>query len=276
MPFSANWQALMRESELAAEQIGSGVTALGRANHAASGFYTQAFFGLSIGLERLAKLAIVAAHAIENEGRFPDNQVLRKYGHDIRGLFAACEPLAAKYCAGEEHCGRPNDTVHQGIVLTLAEFAELSRYYNLDLLAGGKATRLPEPVGAWWQRVGTPILDRHYSPKRRERDRVQAEVMEEILGSVSMVVHHDEQGNAINSIEELSRRAGATAIVQRYGRLYTLQLARWLVEILAKLSFIGSGKMQIDDVMGLYEPFVLFRNDDDYFRNRKTWSIYRL
>jgi hypothetical protein len=44
------WHALDREAELAAEQIASGITALGRANHAQKGYYTQAFFGLSIRL----------------------------------------------------------------------------------------------------------------------------------------------------------------------------------------------------------------------------------
>ena len=47
--FSPEWHALGREAELAGEQLALGVTALGRANHAQQGLYTQAFFALSIG-----------------------------------------------------------------------------------------------------------------------------------------------------------------------------------------------------------------------------------
>ena len=50
MTFSAEWRALQREAQLAAEQLAAGVTALGRANHAQTGLYSQAFFGLSVGL----------------------------------------------------------------------------------------------------------------------------------------------------------------------------------------------------------------------------------
>ena len=68
MSFPPEWHALGREAELSAEQIAQGVTALGKANHAQKGIYTQAFFGLSIGLERLAKLILLADHAISNSG----------------------------------------------------------------------------------------------------------------------------------------------------------------------------------------------------------------
>lgn len=43
---------------------------------------------------------------------------------------------------------RPKDTVQQGIIQTLSEFAKLTRFYNLDLVASGKAAQFPEPIGA--------------------------------------------------------------------------------------------------------------------------------
>jgi hypothetical protein len=275
MDFPPEWHALGREAELAAEQIASGVTALGRANHAARGYYTQGLFGLSIGIERLAKLVIVTDHALTNAGTFPNNEMLRKYGHDIRSLLRACELLAAKYLAGKEYCDRPNSPIHQGIVTTLAEFAELSRYYNLDLIGGGKAARLPEPVGAWWQRVAIPILDAHYSPQRRAKDRARAAMIGEVLGDFTSVLHHTEQGEVIDTVEALSERADATAVVQKYGRLHVLQLVRWLSSILSEISHAGAYKARIQALLGLDEPFVLFGNDDKYLRDRKTWSIYR-
>jgi hypothetical protein len=81
--FTQQWHALGREADLAAAQICSGVTALGRANHAQKGYYTNAFFGLSIGLERLCKLIVLADYAIDNSGQFPGNSDLMKCGHNI-------------------------------------------------------------------------------------------------------------------------------------------------------------------------------------------------
>lgn len=45
MMLSAEWRALMREAQLSAEQIATGITVLGRANHAQVGLYSQAFLG---------------------------------------------------------------------------------------------------------------------------------------------------------------------------------------------------------------------------------------
>ena len=53
------WLALAREAGLAAEHIGIGATALGRANYAQEAYYAQAFFALSVGFERAAKLEII-------------------------------------------------------------------------------------------------------------------------------------------------------------------------------------------------------------------------
>ena len=75
--FSVRWHALGREAELAAEQLAAGVTALGRANHAQRGYYSQAFFGMSIGFERAAKLIIIADHAIREHGSFPTSAMIR-------------------------------------------------------------------------------------------------------------------------------------------------------------------------------------------------------
>jgi hypothetical protein len=269
------WHALGREAQLAAELIAGGVTALGSASHACQGLYTQAFFGLAMGIERLAKLIIVADHAITHDGRFPDNQTLRDFGHSLARLLDTCEPVIAKYPSKDGWTRRPREAIHQGIILTLDEFATLSRYYNLDLLVGGKASRLPEPIGAWWCRVGVPILERHYGERARQRDQAQAEAIQAIMGAHAAVLHHNEEGDLISSIGALSTRAGATKVVQRYGRVYALQLVRWLVEGISAISHVGAYERQMDALMGLGEPFVLFLNDDSYFRGRKTWSIYR-
>jgi hypothetical protein len=276
MAFSQEWHALGREAELAAEQIASGVTALGRASHAQKGYYTQAFFGLSIGLERLAKLIIICDYAIENSGRFPSNDELKKCRHDIASLVDICETLSTKHRTGKKHADRPNEPVHRGIIETLTEFGKLSRYYNLDLITQGKATRLPEPIEAWWSRVGQLILSKHYSKRQQERDAAKYRAMAMVMRSSTSVLHHSEEGIMIDDIETLMLHAGATNVVQRYGRLYTLQIVRWLAFLISDLSRIGADERRIEPLLWLNEPFAMFGGEDGYLRDRKIWSIYRL
>jgi hypothetical protein len=274
MSFSPQWHALGREAELAGAQIALGVTALGRASHARLGDYTIAFFSLTIGLERMGKLIVIADHAIEHHGEFPDNHFLKKkISHDLALLLDHCEAVAAVRRSSGDYSKRPNEKVHQGIIQTLSEFGTLTRYYNLDLLAGGKAAKLPEPVGAWWKRVGEPILSKHYKAYHQERNNNMAEAMEELTRGRVMVRHHSETGEPINDYSTLVRRGGATRVVQKYGRLYVLQIVRWLTYLLFDLEHEG-GKHRIEPLFGINEPFKLFLNEDRYFRERKTWAIY--
>ena len=100
--------------------------------------------------------------------------------------------------------------------------------------------------------------------------------MTSLLGDCSAVLHHLEDGTELNSASELFGRAGATAVVQKYGRLYTLQIVRWLASILFELSHCGAYEKRIESLLGLHEPFVMFGNDDRFLRRRRTWSTYRL
>ena len=90
-----NWQPIRRETMLARELIGAGVTSLGKANHAdRKGEYYNAFFGLSIGIERLAKLILVTDCAIRANGRMPPASKLKKFGHKIVQLLEEVDEVA--------------------------------------------------------------------------------------------------------------------------------------------------------------------------------------
>lgn len=248
---------------------------IGKANYTQNGLYTQAFFALSIGLERVAKLVIIEDYAIDNKGRFPDNNILKNIKHDIDVLLNYCERLSIKWRKGKEFSERPNLDIHKGIVKTLKEFAEISRYYNLDFLTGAKASKFPEPIYAWWQRVGQPILQKHYTQRQRKKDEAQGKLMHALFADHATILHYDEQGKIINNFEALMIQAGATHIVQKYGRFYTLQIIRWLSFLIADLSRIGAYEHRIAPLLGLDEPFVIFSNDDALLKERKRWSIYR-
>jgi hypothetical protein len=71
---------------------------LGRANYAdKKGEYYTAFFGLSVGLERLIKLVLVADYAISNNGQMPDERIVRKFGHRLVELTKAADMVAQKH-----------------------------------------------------------------------------------------------------------------------------------------------------------------------------------
>jgi hypothetical protein len=271
---SRRWLAIQREAQLAAEQIAAGVTVLGRANHMETGLYSQAFFGLSIGLERLGKLIIVADYAIEHSGSFPTDAYLRKIGHNLQDILTRCEAIGKTVDAQRSYASRPGDPVHKGIEEVLSKFAAGSRYYNLDYIAGVTGQEL-DPIAMWWVKVSKPICKCHHSDGQRKKDSTAAPFATECLGGYSLVLSHAEDGTEIDDIGSVFARACQTAVVQKYGRLYTLQIVRWLASILWELSFSGAYQKGIEPLSGLNEPFAIFHNEDRLLRNRKTWSIYR-
>ena len=273
MVLNADWHLTSREAQLAGEMLASGVTILGRANHAQKGLYIQAFFNLSIGFERIAKLIVLGNHRIE-KGVWMTNDELKSIGHDTNKLFLACSSIGEQYVHQHSWHIKPKNEICTYIVDCLTEFAKSSRYYNLDNLSAQASVRSTEPVSTWWTKVGLPILDKHYSKKKRTYHENLANAFGVGTKKFVYVLHHDEIGTPIDNIEGMMIQAAQNRIVQKYGQLYTLQLIRWLSTIIYDLSHKGAFENQIEGLLGLYEPFSIFYNDDNYFQTRKTWSIY--
>ena len=119
--------ALLREAALVRHLLGSGATALGRADYATgSGEYYTAFFGLSILLERLAKLILVADYAISNSGKMPAQAVVCRYSHKLARLMNAVDATIAKHVVTPEY-ERPNNLVCTKIIECLDDFADAGR-----------------------------------------------------------------------------------------------------------------------------------------------------
>jgi hypothetical protein len=264
---SERWQAIAREAASAAEHIAIGATALSRANHAQTAYYSQAFFSLSVGFERSCKLALSVASALDGNG-FADRKTLRKYGHNVVKLLNDVDVLADN--RGLTGDGRlPRDEIHNAILEVLREFADnLTRYYNLELAAGETAAATEDPISAWFNRVTLPVLEERDTDKSRARREQKAAMMRSIE-AMTLVRHHAEDGTPISSLEAGALHSGAVDFARPWERMHVLQIARFLYEVFSRL---GSGPHP--DIPYLGEFFAIYLNSDAFFRQRKTWSIY--
>lgn len=266
---NATWQALSREASLAAEQMGMGVTVLAKANYAHHGHYPQAFFALSIGMERAAKLALLLNHAIENGGRFPANRQLRDYGHDLQSLLSDIDKLGV----GEYRL--PATPIHNAILETLSEFAmNITRYYNLDFVTNAPKVHMREdPVAKWFRTVIQPAYDQFVSSKKKAQIESNAQLIEEVAGRFMMVRHHAEDGRELTSIRSASHQTGMLSAAMPYVRLHILQIVRFLSSVIGTQGYRAHA-VGMQDVPYLSEFFGIFDNDDATLKRRQTWSIY--
>lgn len=256
--------------------IGSGATALGRASYG-NGFgeYYTAFFGLSIGIERLAKLILVADYAIDNGGALPGQAVVRKYGHKIIALIGDVEHVATKRNITVPYLA-PNDPICAAVINCLDAFSDASRgrYANFEAIGNPNFNPAEEPVNKWWSEVVEPILTKHYRGKRAEAGvKHRAAVIDALLGDVSMVLFANETGTMMTDMATSSERTGQTVWAQKYGRYYALSVARWLSHVFSKLVDEAVYKRNIDSLFGHSEFFDTYTVDDNFLLTRKVWPL---
>ena len=268
------WEALKREAGIAAEHMAIGVTALGTANYAFPAYYGQAFFALTTGFERSCKLALVVDYAVRNNGTFPPESEFRRYGHNLRQLLDEADRISESLDSAGGIDRLPRSPIHIAMVEILSDFASnVTRYYNLDLLVGTARTA-SDPVAQWFERVVRPILAIHYKPRHQRRHDQNAQLIETMLGEHAMVRHTAESGRPLNSLYDASLQTAVTEFSAPYVRMYVMQIVRFLGRLLSELGHRAQAG-GLDNVPYLPDFFAIFNNDDQYFKSRKRWSIYK-
>lgn len=276
-PFTVpEWKALNREASLVSQIIGSGATALGRASYGKGfGEYYTAFFGLSIGIERLAKLILVADYAMENGGALPGQAVVRKYGHKLKDLISKVDQIAVKNAISVPYIG-PTHPICAAVINCLDAFSDASkgRYANFEAIGNPAFNLADEPVNKWWNEVVEPILDKHYRGKKVETEvKDRATIIDAIIGHATMVLFTDESGNMMTDVTTASERTGQTKWAQKYGRFYTLSVVRWLSHVFYELTHDAGYIGGIDSLFGHYEFFQTYKVDDNFLLTRKVWPL---
>ena len=122
--FSKEERLLLIEGSLTAFSLAEGLDCLRKANVYEKGLYYQAFFSLSIGIERLLKLIIIYDYRVKNNGKFPENKEIKTKGHDLHEMFNIVVPSILE------------NNIYNSTISFLSDFAKTTRYYNLDVLTG--------------------------------------------------------------------------------------------------------------------------------------------
>lgn len=270
------WHALGREGALVRHLVGSGVTALGRANYAEkTGEYYTAFFGLSVGLERLAKLVLVVDHAVSHYGRMPEQKVVSKFGHKLSNLMSTAEAIAQKRYVRLDF-PRPTNAISAKIIECLDAFADASRgrYANFAALGDPNLGSEFEPIRKWWTEVAELILKEHYYGKQaQKRVETRARQVDSLMSDFTSVLYINETGDPMRDILSASIRTGQTGLVQRHGRYYALTVVRWLAELFSKLAQSACYTHNLDAFFGIWEYFQSYRVDDCFLKTRKIWPL---
>ena len=254
----------MREASISSVSLGLGLTQLRKYSFVKPGFFYSSMFMITIGLERLMKLIVIYDHRIRNNRAFPNNNQLKhEYGHKIHDLFESAIKINSENNYSNEHDELLEDKITQTIIEYLSEFAQTSRYYNLDGLTG-KPQQNKEPLNRWNEEINSIILSRHYKPRKKKAEQINA--ISSQTEDITFVMLTSENGQDITSIGEFHTEDDEVKIKQKYSMYYIYIIARFLVNLLSGL-----------ETHGKFFPFLreyfhhLECEDRSYILSRKTW-----
>jgi hypothetical protein len=260
---------LSNEAELSAVALCEGLTALRKADATHKGYYTQAFFSISTGLERLIKLVVILEYAAENRGKYPDNSLLRRYGHSLLPSFRKLEGIFQKYGVWEKWQYINVDEISTAVLQTLTKFAEGARYSNLDILTCSKK-KFEDPVSSWQSSVGHLILKKY--PSRQAWLGADGSI-NNTMEKNTLVMFQGEDGAAIRSIADLFAQIKKAEHINKYAMRHIVVVIQVLSHLLAAAADTASREALIY-VPEFREFYSQFNAPKECWQNRKKWSIY--
>ncbi|MDR6847605.1 MAG: hypothetical protein V4522_14825 [Pseudomonadota bacterium] len=179
MIITAEHRLLAQEGHLASASLLSGFEALAKIDYDRAGTIYSTLFALSIGMERIMKIAVILNHKAANDLANPTDKQLKALGHSITELYehvrliGAAHGLADGWFEARSH--------HYDALEALSEFALGSRYYNFDQLTNGK--QHPDPLVRWFK-VHIQIAEHVLSHRRLERIMGRARAFCEARGAL--------------------------------------------------------------------------------------------
>lgn len=264
--YDPTWRALSRETSMAGRLLGSGLTALRRADSSVPAVYYEGFFGITIGLERVCKLVIVVSEFIKH-GVFPTDAELRNgYGHDLKELVSEVQRRIIRDEVSTSW-PIPAGAEADAVVGFLTAFAKYNRYYNLSFVGG--ATHNAEPISDWIDLVLT-YYPQSANTRRQATDLAGMRSLDKVVGRALLINQIDNHGNPIRTLESGAMHQFKVEHVQRHGTMMCARLARSLADCLGSLSYAETVS---NDVLPVFnEYFGIIFNEDKYLSGRKTFN----
>ena len=132
-------------------------------------------------------------------------------------------------------------------------------YYNLDFFfVLSKTASLIDPLKAWYERVIMPILSKHYTKRHRKRHIENASVVDAMMGSSALVIHHTETGENLDAMRDASVHYAQTEFAKPYSRMYVMQIMRFIAILLSDLSHALMEK-RLEEIPYMGDFFRLFQ-----------------
>lgn len=270
MLFDPKFILLQQEAYLAHGSLSAGLTALRNAAFPNKANFYLGFFNTSIAFERIMKLIIITDHMLQNSFQPPSKIVLKRYGHDLVSLYGSCVSVATRI--GISKVSIPaSDSIENQILGFLSNFADGSRYHNLDSISS-IANNGNDPL-ALWDMILKNILN-HDVPKQKFNIELQKAIqLSSLMAGKIHAIQHGMDGKLLSESQVFEFPAiHKLAVPYSMVRLFNL-----IIPLLKTLNELGqqghyasvSTSKPLVPLFG--EFFVHFNGTPSQIRQKKRW-----
>ena len=264
---SSSFLLLQQEGHLISSCLTTGLTQLRAANVHNKGAFYAALFNLSVGFERLLKATIIIDHMLKNNLSVPTRKQLKVYGHDILELYGSCVAISL----AEPRKLSPLEALEANareILLLFNEFAQTTRYHNLDALSSANSGK--DPL-VHWNEILLSILKSDVSSRSKAKIVSTASAVASAIADKTTTLMQGLDKQAL-STEEALVLPGLHDQAVKHAVLYIVKLlspVRYLISDLSHKAYtIG---VSVPPFPQMQEFLEWLWDDRDFVLRKKKW-----
>ena len=265
--FPPSFLLLQQEGYLISSCLTIGLTELRAANVHNKGAFYSSLLNLSVGIERLLKAIIIMEHMLKNNLSVPTKKQLQNYGHNIIELYDGCVKVAITNSAQLPDRVSISNT-NQELLKLLSDFAQTTRYHNLDALSTQHTGK--DPLEHWGEII---LLILKQDVTKRQRDKVlgQAKMVANSIDDISITIMHGLDKQAL-STEEALALPGLHDQAVKYAILHLITLLSPIRDLISNLSHLAYGLGVTQPPFPQMQEFLEWICDDrQYVLRKKKW-----
>lgn len=264
--FPDSYILLQQEGHLIHTCLAAGLTKLRNSHVHNKGEFYAALFNLSIGTERLLKAILIMHHMLRNDLAVPTKGQLKAFGHNLISLYATC----AEISVNERSRVPPLSALHpitREVLELLSDFAQTTRYHNLDALSSSSASK--DPLHHFDEILHMVLTSD--VPKRTVQKIVKSRSqIAAALSDISMIVAQGLDGSDLTLEQGVVLPALHEKAV-RHVVLRVVQLLTPLKELIDTLSRMGYKHGPIPPFPQMHEFIEFLWDDRKYVLRKKKW-----
>ena len=265
--FSPSFLLLQQEGHLISSCLATGLTELRSANVHNKGAFYSALFNLSVGIERLLKAIIIMEHMLKNSLSVPTKKQLSGYGHNITELYDECVKISIIH-GGQLPSRSSIDSTNQELLGLLSDFAQTTRYHNLNALSAQQNRK--DPI-EHWSEIILSILKQDVTERQRDKILGQAKMVANAISDISITIMHGLDKRPL-STEEALTLPGLHDQAVKYAVLRMITILSPIRDLISTLSHLAYGLGIPQPPFPQMQEFLEWIwNDRQYVLRKKKW-----